>query len=139
VNNQIKMSNIADKSRPLCNGYICLYSCIEEFLGQIPNAQGIQQLVMEYDYEIYTSVNMVKSLPDALAEIESRMLSITSTQMGVVHCDLEVARKQFLFGNGYDWLYNDLSVQTNDAIIASIASAPSDYVDKSKGEGYVIY
>lgn len=77
---------------------------------------------------------MVKSLPDALAEIESRMLSITSTQMGVVHCDLEVARKQFLFGNGYDWVYNDLSVDGNDAIIASIASAPSDYVDKSQGE-----
>mmetsp|Transcript_6024 Transcript_6024/g.11417 ORF Transcript_6024/g.11417 Transcript_6024/m.11417 type:complete len:409 (+) Transcript_6024:172-1398(+) len=129
------MSDVVDKIRPLCNGYICLYSCVDEFQGIIPNSsQGIQQFVMEYDYEIYTSINMVKSLPDSLAEIESRMLSITSTQMGVVHCDLEVARKQFLFGNSYDWIYNDLSVDKNDAIIASIASAPSDYVDKSKAQ-----
>lgn len=128
------MTSSTDKIRPMCNGYICLYSCVDEFLGQVTGASAIQQFVMEYDYEIYASSNVAKSLPDALAEIESRLLSITSSQMGVVNCDLDAAKKQFLFGHDYNWLYKDISVGETDAIIASIASAPSDVIDKTKGQ-----
>ena len=89
---------------------------------------------MGYDYEIYAPLDT--NLPDALAEIESKFLSMTSLQMKLEDCDLDTGRTQFGFGGNYDWIHNNITIGLGreDAIIASLASAPTDVVDTEKGK-----
>ena len=128
------MRNLEKEDRPMCNGYVCLYSCFDEFQGKILDS-SIRQFVIEYDYEIYASLDEEgANIADMLAEIDSKVLSITSSQMGVFDCDIKIAEQQFSFGNAYNWIFPDILLDAGDAIIASIASAPLDKVNESKGK-----
>jgi|AntRauTorckE5430_2_1112549.scaffolds.fasta_scaffold06679_3 hypothetical protein len=120
-------------NRPKCNGYVCLFSCFDKFANTTVSDSSIRQFVIEYDYEVYATLDDT-NIDDALAEVESKILSITSTQMGVYDCDVEKAELQFSFGNAYNWIFPDISLSAADAIIVSIASAPLDVVNGKKGE-----
>jgi len=127
------MRILEKEDRPKCNGYVCLYSCLDEFSGKILDS-SIRQFVIEYDYEIYASLDEGANIDDMLAEIESKVLSVTSSQMGVSNCDIKRAELQFSFGNEYNWIFPDIFLEAGDAIIASLASAPLDKVNDSKGK-----
>lgn len=123
-------------NRPTCDGFVCLFSCFDEFRGKVPDSSILRVFEMEYDYEIYVSLDADTDIDDALVEVENNFLSIISTQMGLSDCDLQTAELQFSFGNGYNWIfpYISISVHAEDAIIVTLSSVPLDVVNSKKGE-----
>jgi hypothetical protein len=125
------MDNDNDDDRPKCNGYVCAYSCIEEFANVIKQSR-IRQFVMSYDYEMHvTDKTMIE---DAIYEVEERFLSILSSYIGLDGCDPVKRENQFQFGQNYTWIHNNIPITSEEAAIASVGSAPLDQVDDTKGK-----
>lgn len=120
-----------ESDRPMCNGYVCMYDC--DFSLPIPSFSTHQHLV-EYKYEVYASIDSSTDLTDAISEIESKILSITSSQMGLKTCNVNTAAAQFTFSSGYNWIYKDFPQDNFNSVITSMSSAPSDNVDKELTE-----
>ncbi|GFH55686.1 predicted protein [Chaetoceros tenuissimus] len=120
-----------ESDRPMCNGYVCMYDC--DFSLPIPSFSTHQHL-MEYKYEVYASIDSSTDLTDAISEVESKILSITSSQMGLKTCNVKTAAAQFTFSSGYNWIYKDFPQDNFNSVITSMSSAPSDNVDKELTE-----
>ena len=132
MKNRMRSSRRAIESdRPMCNGYVCMYDC--DFSLPIPSFSTHQHL-MEYKYEVYASIDSSTDLTDAISEVESKILSITSSQMGLKTCNVNTAATQFTFSSGYNWIYKNFPQDNFNSVITSISSAPSDNVDKELTE-----
>ncbi len=118
---------------PECNGHVCLFTCRD--FANTKSSKDERSIIVPYNYEVYvpTTLSLHIELQDALRKVESLMLEYTARRLGLEGC--KTAIDQFNFDDSVtDWIYDDISIDQNDAIISSIASAPADKVDESKGK-----
>ncbi len=118
---------------PECNGLVCLFTC-RDFTSTKSFGEE-KSIIVPYDYEVFvpTTLSLHIELQDALREVESLMLEYAAQRFGLDDCDAAIDQFNFDY-SVTDWIYDDISIDRNDVVISSIASAPADKVDESKGE-----
>ena len=124
------------KDFAICNGFICQYTCKDQFADMAASFNNTEFNLFEinYKYQIYQTNSTFDE--HALAEIESNILRATSIQLHLDNCFFD-RQRQFRFGSNYNWIYNNVTIDANDIIIAILASTPFDELEQSADEGKI--
>ena len=110
----IKYFSSQTHSRPTCYGYVCLYSCLEQFKSFIGDNE-VETVLLPYRYELFSTLNTT-DLSSELRLIESKILDELSSVTNLDSCTID----------------NDGDAETDD-IVVSLASSPADTVDTENG------